>query len=108
MTPNKIKSPLDGYNPDFLACRTDRHQWGKAFWVPVGTNVSERIRQCAVCGTRVVWVIDTKRWTRIEHATYRYAPGFLRPRSGLVKADFVAAHLENDFAAAKGEGRVGK
>ena len=111
MAPRKANAdtaPLNGYNPDYLACRTDRHQWGKAQWFPAGRNVSERIRACRVCGTHVVWVIDTKRWTRIGHAHYRYAPGFLKPRSGLVKADFTAAHLNNDFVAAQGEGRMGK
>ena len=105
-TTPEADSPLNGYPADYLACRTDRHQWGPAFWHAAGPNVSERIRECRVCASRVVWVIDRKRWARVGHATYRYAPGFLKPRSGLVRGDYVSAHLRNDFAAAQAEKRV--
>ena len=103
----EVVDPLAGYSPDFLQCRVDRHRWGrKAVWSLVAANLSERIRQCEVCGTKVVQVVNTRTWARMGPTRYRYAPGYTRRGQGLVLADFREAHFRGDYARAEKDGRI--
>lgn len=101
------EDPLAGYSPDFLQCRVDRHRWGrKAVWALVAANVSERIRQCEVCGTKVVQTINTRTWSRVGPTRYQYAPGYTKRGAGLTAQDFREAHFRGDFERAEKDGRI--
>lgn len=103
----EVPDLLKTYSLDFLECRVDRHRWSrKAFWSPIAANVSERIRQCEVCGTKVVQTINTRTWSRMGQVKYRYAPGYRQPRSGLTMSDYRVRHLSVDFSAAEKAGRI--
>lgn len=99
--------PLADYPAEFAACRVDRHRWARrARWVQVAANVSERIRQCEGCGTMVVQTVNTRTWSRMGPARYRYAPGYAMRGKGLVLEDYRARHLAADFGWAERTGRV--
>ena len=101
--PRKNTANLHDYPAEFAGCRVDRHAMGTAVWHAIGRNLSERVRQCGVCGLRITETIDVRRWERVEKRRYNYAPGFLRPRSGATREDYVHLHLANDFARAQGQ-----
>lgn len=99
--------PLANYSPDFLQCRVDRHRWSrKAVWDLVAANISERIRQCEVCGTKVVQTINTRTWSRMSPVRYRYAPGYTKRGAGLTQGDYREAHFRGDFERAQKDKRV--
>lgn len=90
--------PLENYPAEFAECRVDRHRWARrAIWSPVAANISERIRQCETCGTKVVQTINTRTWSRMGPTKYRYAPGYTMQGKGLVLADYRERHFHADF-----------
>lgn len=100
---------LGKYRRSYLYCRADRHHWGrKAFYYVLDRISAERHVICTDCGTRRVEEIDTRNYQRVpgSYVKYRYASGYLTPKSGLVLGDFRSRMLEEDFAAAEKRGQV--
>jgi hypothetical protein len=100
---------LGKYRRGYLYCRADRHHWGrKAFYYVLDRISAERHVICTDCGTRRVEEIDTRNYQRVpgRPVKYRYASGYLTPKSGLVLGDFRSRMLEEDFAAAEKRGQV--
>lgn len=102
-------SILETYDEAHLRCRADRHRWGRrAQWFVADRSHNERHIVCEDCGTRRIETINVQTYQRVGPVKYRYAHGYLTPKSGLTLDDFRSEMLRQDLTRATREHRIGE
>lgn len=105
---------LGVYPSNYYDCRVGRHNFptknnkksgDSVVWQYVAPRRLDRTSACRSCGLAKTEHLDNH-FRRVEAPTYHYPPGYLTPKSGLVKEDFVGVVYADDFAKANAEDRV--
>lgn len=102
MTADEI---LDEYPEKYLVCRGN-HDWPvRAMWRDLSDTARERIILCRRCGYKKTRIEDMNGNLLLPETT-RHPHGYLTPRSGLKRGQFVALAHTRDYQLAKIQGRV--
>jgi len=92
------------YPVAFRTCRIAHNP--RPLYRNLANGVRERTELCRRCGRTRTFLIDQRGYRLSTRDNTWYPPGYLTPKSGLVKRDFAALEYNADYDKAVIEGRI--